>query len=67
MYFAHRQIVQHDYSRDLDYFVPLFHVDAFQDGNNFALPIRMGLAREIEPHGRIWLKDLNQGFGKVEF
>jgi hypothetical protein len=26
MYFAHRQIVQHDYSRDLDYFVPLFHV-----------------------------------------
>jgi hypothetical protein len=26
----------------------------------------MGLACELEPHGRIWLKDLNQGFGAVE-
>jgi hypothetical protein len=63
MNLAYNQLRNFDYSRHLEYFVPLFHADAFRDGNNYALPISMGLQQSVDTHGVIWLKDLNQGLG----
>jgi hypothetical protein len=43
MNLAYNKICDFDYSNHLEYFIPLFHANAFRDGNNYALPISTGL------------------------
>jgi|SRR5271155_2506583 len=66
MNLAYNQLRNFGRSDHLKYFVPLFHAKAFRDGNNYAFPISMGHSQKLDPHGVIWLKDLNQGFGRLE-
>jgi hypothetical protein len=66
MNLAYNQLRNYGTSRDLEYFFPMFHADAFREGNNYSVPIRIGRSQNIEPHGVVWMKDLNQGFGSFE-
>jgi hypothetical protein len=66
MNLANHQLRNFGRSDHLKYFAPLFHATAFREDNNYGIPISMGHSQKLDPHGIVWLKDLNQGFGKFE-
>jgi hypothetical protein len=62
---AHNMLIRRDDIRQLGFFVPLFHADAFRPHGNFNLPVHAGQSQAIGNHGNIWLKDISEGYGKA--
>ena len=66
---AHSQFRLSGSTRQLSYFFPFFHGNAFRLGNTVTIPISHGDAHHIEPAevvGPIWLRRLNNGFRNLE-
>lgn len=63
---ARNEVINQQRTTQLARFVQIFHASAFLNGNNYAVPIRQGLGRTLEPTnkvGLVWMKDINEGYG----